>query len=89
MFVTGKNPVMAGKHAQMKGFSRHLTGKFQVQSLWAEITKRKTLYIMGILTLFPQKLPFVAGKDPVVTRKHAKVTGLPLLRNKFKRKYVV
>ena len=34
LFVTGKNPVLTGKHAQMTGFSRHLTGKFQVQSLW-------------------------------------------------------
>ena len=35
LFVTGKNPVLTGKHAQMTGFSRHLTGKFHVQSLWA------------------------------------------------------
>ena len=34
MFVTGKDPVLTGKHAQMTGFSRHLTGKIQVQSLW-------------------------------------------------------
>ena len=32
--MTGKNPVLTGKHAQMTGFSRHLTGKFHVQSLW-------------------------------------------------------
>ena len=26
---------MTGKHAQMTGFSRHLTGEFNLQSLWA------------------------------------------------------
>ena len=34
LFVTGKDPVMMGKHAQMTGFSRLVTGKFHVQSLW-------------------------------------------------------
>ena len=34
LFVTGKNPVLTGKHAQMTGFSRHLTGRILVQSLW-------------------------------------------------------
>ena len=29
LFVTGKNPVLTGKHAKMTGFSRHLTGKFK------------------------------------------------------------
>ena len=43
LFVTGKNPVLTGKHAQMTGFSRHLTGKFQVQSLW--VTSRKCIII--------------------------------------------
>ena len=37
LFVTGKNPVLTGKHGQMRGFSRHVTGKFEVQSLWALI----------------------------------------------------
>ena len=32
MFVTAKNPGLTGKHAQMTGFSRHVTGKFHVQS---------------------------------------------------------
>ena len=35
LFVTGKDPAMTGKHAQMTGFSRHLTGKILAQSLWA------------------------------------------------------
>ena len=34
LFVAGKNPVLTGKHAQMTGFARHLTGKILVQSLW-------------------------------------------------------
>ena len=34
LFVTGKDPVMTGKYAQMTGFSRLLTGKILVQSLW-------------------------------------------------------
>ena len=37
LFVTGKNPVLTEKYAQMTGFSRHLTGKFHVQSLWVLI----------------------------------------------------
>ena len=41
LFVTGKNPVLTGKHAQMTGFSRHLTGKIQVQSLWVVCDNRK------------------------------------------------
>ena len=32
LFVTGKYPVLTGKHTQMTGFSRHLTDKIQVQS---------------------------------------------------------
>ena len=34
LFVTGKDPVMTGKYAQMTGFSRHLTGKIRVESFW-------------------------------------------------------
>ena len=32
LFVTGKYPVMTGKHAQITGFSRHLAGKIHLQS---------------------------------------------------------
>ena len=42
LFVTGKDPVLTGKYAQMTGFLRHLTGKFQVQSLW-EVREASTL----------------------------------------------
>ena len=33
LFVTGKDPVMTGKHAQIMCFSRHLTGEIHLQSL--------------------------------------------------------
>ena len=56
--------VFQKKHAQMKGLSRQLTGKFQVQSLWAP---RGTGHL------------FVTGKTPVLTGKHAQMTGFSRL----------
>ena len=41
LFVTGKDPVITGKHAQMTGsLSRQLTGKFHLQSLWEDNTNK-------------------------------------------------
>ena len=73
MFVTGKDPALTGqKYAQMTGFSRHLTGKIQVQSLWEAKRGRNASGVQG-----PRGTGhlFVTGKDPVLTGKYTQMTG--------------
>ena len=50
LFVTGKDPIVTGKHAQITGFSRLVTGKFHVQSLWSLGTAPQTTGFFPWLT---------------------------------------